>query len=36
MGGVGIHMETGWSGEEMWDVEQLEDGGGAWGMDYGV
>ena len=25
--GVGdIHMETGWGGEEVWDVEQLEGG----------
>jgi hypothetical protein len=31
-------METGWSGEEVWDVEQSEGGwgGGARGMEYGV
>jgi hypothetical protein len=22
-GGGGIHMETGWGGEKVWDVEQL-------------
>jgi hypothetical protein len=34
---MGIHMETGWGGEEVWDVEQLESGwGGGWGMEYGV
>jgi hypothetical protein len=27
--GGGIHVETGWGGEEVWDVEQLE--GGWWG-----
>jgi hypothetical protein len=27
MGGGGIHVETGWGGKEMWDVEQL----GGWG-----
>jgi hypothetical protein len=27
-GGGDIHMETGWGGEEVWDVEQLE---GRWG-----
>jgi hypothetical protein len=25
--GGGIHVETGYGGEEMWDVEQLEVGG---------
>lgn len=29
MGGD-IHMEMGWSGEEVWDVEQSE-GGWGWG-----
>ena len=28
MGGGGIHVETGWDGEEVWDVEQSEDGWG--------
>jgi hypothetical protein len=28
-GGGGSHVETGWSGEEVWDVEQLE---GRWGQ----
>jgi hypothetical protein len=27
-GGGGIHVEMGWGGEEVWDVEQLE---GGWG-----
>ena len=28
-GGGDIHMETGWGGEEVWDVEQSKvDGGG--------
>jgi hypothetical protein len=26
VGGGGIHMEMGWGGEEVWDVEQSEDG----------
>jgi hypothetical protein len=25
----GIHLEMGWGGEEMWDLEQLK---GGWGM----
>jgi hypothetical protein len=29
MGVGGIHMETGWGGEEVWDVEQTEGGWGA-------
>ena len=28
MGCGGIHVETGWGGEEVWDVEQS---GGGWG-----
>ena len=24
MGGEGIHVEMGWGGKEVWDVEQLE------------
>jgi hypothetical protein len=37
-GGGGIHMEMGWGGEEVWDVEQSEGGWGGvgWGMEYGV
>jgi hypothetical protein len=32
--GGGIHMETGWGGKEVWNVEQSEAG---WGeMEYGV
>jgi hypothetical protein len=31
--GWGIHVETGWGGEDMWDVEQKE---GGWGMEYGI
>jgi hypothetical protein len=27
--GGGIHLETGWVGEEVWDVEQSE---GGWGQ----
>jgi hypothetical protein len=34
-GGWGIHVETGWIGEEVWDVEQSEDEWGG-GMEYGV
>jgi hypothetical protein len=34
VGGGGIHVETGWGGEEVWDVEQSE--GGCGGMEYGV
>jgi hypothetical protein len=26
VGGGGIHMEMGWSREEVWDGEQMEDG----------
>jgi hypothetical protein len=35
--GGGIHMEMGWSGVEVWDVEQSRrvDGEGR-GMEYGV
>jgi hypothetical protein len=25
-GGGGIHVETGWGGEEVWDVEQSDGG----------
>jgi hypothetical protein len=32
MGG-GIHMEIGWGGEEVWDVEQTE---GGWGVGNGI
>ena len=36
-GGGGIHMEMGWGGEEVWDVEQSEGGWvGGQGMEYGV
>jgi hypothetical protein len=27
-GGGGVHMETAWGGEEVWDVEQMEGGMG--------
>jgi hypothetical protein len=30
VGDGGIHVETGWGGEDMWDVEQME---GGWGRD---
>jgi hypothetical protein len=26
VGGRGIHVEMGWGGEEVWNVEQLEGG----------
>jgi hypothetical protein len=29
-------MEMGWSGEEVWDVEQSEGGWGGRGMEYGM
>jgi hypothetical protein len=29
VGSGGIHVETGWGMEEVWDVEQREGGGGA-------
>ena len=29
MEGGGIHVETGWGGEEVWDVEQSGVEGGA-------
>jgi hypothetical protein len=29
-------METGWCGEEVWGVEQMEGGWEGAGMDYGV
>jgi hypothetical protein len=29
----GIQVETGWGGDEMWDVEQLE---GVWGAGNGI
>jgi hypothetical protein len=29
-------METGWVGEELWDVEQTEGGWWEQGMEYGV
>jgi hypothetical protein len=37
VGGKDIHMETGWGGELVWDVEQLEDewvgaGNGIWSV----
>ena len=32
-GDRGIHMEMGWGGEEVWDVEQSEGGWGM-GMEY--
>ena len=35
-GGGGIHMETGWGDEEVWDVEQSEGGWQEQGMEYGV
>jgi hypothetical protein len=35
-GGGGIQVETGWVGEEMWDVEQTEGEWGGQGMEYGV
>jgi hypothetical protein len=25
VGSRGIHVETGWGGEEVWDMEQMED-----------
>ena len=34
MGCGGIHVETGWGGEEVWDVDQLKDGRG--GMGNGI
>ena len=34
--GGGIHMETGWDGEEVWDVEQLEGGWEGQGIEYGM
>jgi hypothetical protein len=35
LGGGGIHMETGWGGEEVWDVVQLEGGwSGEWNMEW--
>ena len=33
MGDGGIHIETGWGVEEMWDVEQSE---GGWGAGNGI
>jgi hypothetical protein len=32
----GIHVETGWGGKEVWDVEQMEGGWGGkeWNMEY--
>ena len=32
----GIHVETEWGGEEVWDMEQLEGGWGEQGMEHGV
>jgi hypothetical protein len=29
-------VETGYDGEEAWDVEQLEGGRGGVGIEYGV
>jgi hypothetical protein len=29
-------VETGWGGEEVWDVEQLEGGWEEMGMEYEV
>jgi hypothetical protein len=35
--GGGIHVETGWCGEEVWDMEQFEGGrGGAWNGIWSV
>jgi hypothetical protein len=31
VGGGGIHVEKGWDGEEVWDVEQSECGWGGVG-----
>ena len=31
MRGGGVHVEMGWGGEEVWDVEQLEGGWGGAG-----
>jgi hypothetical protein len=36
VGAGDIHVEMGWGGEEVWDVEQSEGGWEAWGMEYGV
>jgi hypothetical protein len=33
-GGWDIHMEMGWGGEVVWDVEQLE--GGMWGGEWNI
>jgi hypothetical protein len=33
--GGGIHVETGWGGEEVWHVEQSE-GGWGWGVGNGI
>jgi hypothetical protein len=35
VGGGGIHMVTGWGGEDVWDVESRRVDGGQ-GMEYGV
>jgi hypothetical protein len=34
-GGGGIHLETGWGGGKVWDVELTEGGwrGGEWNME---
>jgi hypothetical protein len=32
----GAEWRQGWSGEEVWDVEQLEGGWQRKGMEYGV
>jgi hypothetical protein len=34
--GGGIYMEMGWSGEEVWNMEQSEGSWGGQGMEYGV
>jgi hypothetical protein len=33
VGGAGIHKETGWGKEEVWDVEQSD---GGWGLENGI
>ena len=36
MGCGGSHVEIGWGGEEVWDVEESEGNVERWGMKYGV
>jgi hypothetical protein len=33
---MGIPVETGWGGEEVWDVEQTEGGWRGREMEYGM